>query len=118
MIDMKQRLLVMNGQKLVQNEVDGTWKTIKVTKAPGLKAGFYNIYLAKEAETTSHTYEGLIVHVDKDFFYQKSGSEFIKHPSKYFLKLPEVGKNITVQYDNEATQTKETIPAKTRKLSH
>ncbi|MCP5246112.1 MAG: conjugal transfer protein TraO [Burkholderiales bacterium] len=115
---MKQRLLVMNGQKLVQNEVDGTWKTIKVTKAPGLKAGIYNIYLAKEAETANHSYEGLIIHVDKDFFYQKSGNEFIKHSSKYFLKLPEVGKIITVRYDNEATQTNETIPAKTRKLSH
>lgn len=115
---MKQRLLVMNGQKLVQNEVDGKWKTIKVTKASDIKAGIYNIYLAKEAETASHSYEGLIVHVDKDFFYQKSGGEFIKHPSKYFLKFPEVGKNITVQYDNEAAQTNETIPTETRKLSH
>lgn len=115
---MKQRLLVMNGQKLVQNEVDGKWKTVKVTKAPDLKAGIYNIYLAKEAETTNHVYDGLIVHIDKDFFYQKSGSEFIKHSSKYFLKLPEVGKNITVQYDNNATKTKENVTTKTRKLSH
>ena len=114
---MKQRLLVMNGQKLVQNEVDGKWKTVKVTKAPDLKAGIYNIYLAKEAETINHTYDGLIVHVDKDFFYQKSGSEFIKHPAKYFLKLPEIGKNITVQYDNNATRATEYSPTKTRKLT-
>ncbi|MCB1936197.1 MAG: conjugal transfer protein TraO [Nitrosomonas sp.] len=115
---MKQRLLVMNGQKLVQKEEDGTWKTIKVTKAPGLKAGIYNIYLAKEAETANHSYDGLIVHIDKDFFYQKSGNEFIKHTANYFLKLPEVGKNITVQYDNNATKTKENVATKTRKLSH
>ena len=115
---MKQRLLVMNGQKLVQNEVDEKWKTVKVTKAPDLKAGIYNIYLAKEAETANHSYEGLIVHIDKDFFYQKSGSEFIKHPSKYFLKLPEVGKNITVQYDNEATRINENAVTKTKKISH
>ena len=114
---MKQRLLVMNGQKLVQNEVDGKWKTVKITKAPDLKAGIYNIYLAKEAETTSHSYDGLIVHIDKDFFYQKSGCDFIKHPSKYFLKLPEVGKNITVQYDNNATRATEYSPTKTRKLT-
>lgn len=115
---MKQRLLVMNGQKLVQNEVDGKWKTVKVTKAPDLKAGIYNIYLAKEAETANHSYEGLIVHIDKDFFYQKSGSDFIKHPAKYFLKLPEVGKNITIRYDNSVTKTEEKVVTKIKKLSH
>ena len=30
---MKKRLLVMNGQKLVQNDFTGEWKTEKVSKA-------------------------------------------------------------------------------------
>lgn len=36
---MKQRLLVMNGQRLVQNEQEGQWVTNKVDKAGGDQAG-------------------------------------------------------------------------------
>ena len=41
---MKQRLLVMNGQKLVQSEQGGQWVTSKVEKAGAIKPGLYCVF--------------------------------------------------------------------------
>jgi hypothetical protein len=41
---MKQRLLVMNGQKIVQHEQEGRWLNDKVEKAGLVKPGIYNLY--------------------------------------------------------------------------
>ena len=50
---MKRRLLVMNGQKILQNFNENEWKTTGLIKKAeeGIKPGIYNIYLAKKAET-------------------------------------------------------------------
>jgi hypothetical protein len=47
---MKQRLLVMNGQKLLQSEHAGQWQVDKVEKAGVIRPGIYNIYLATPAD--------------------------------------------------------------------
>ena len=47
---MKERLLVMNGQRIVQAEKDGAWTNQKVDKAGALKPGIYNLYTAQAAE--------------------------------------------------------------------
>ena len=39
---MKQRLLVMNGQKILQHEQEGRWQNDKVEKAGLVKPGIYN----------------------------------------------------------------------------
>ena len=44
---MKERLLVMNGQRIVQAEKDGAWTNQKVDKAGALKPGIYNLYTAR-----------------------------------------------------------------------
>ena len=47
---MKQRLLVMNGQRIVQAEQEGAWANQKVDKAGALKPGMYNLYMAQQAD--------------------------------------------------------------------
>ena len=41
---MKQRLLVMNGQRILQNFIDNEWKTAGLIKKAeeGIKPGIYN----------------------------------------------------------------------------
>lgn len=96
---MKQRLLVMNGQRLVQHEQDGTWDTVKVEKAGALKPGIYDIHLAARAEK-SKAYDGPILYSDNDFVYQQVRKNFIKHDRPDFEKIPEIGSNTSVKYDN------------------
>lgn len=102
---MKQRLLVMNGQKILQNFNDNEWKTAGLIKKAeeGIKPGIYNIYLAKAAETNNKVYEGLILHIDKEkgIAYQQVNKEFISHKLELFKTSPPIGKNVSIQYDNE-----------------
>lgn len=65
---MKKRLLVMNGQKLVQNDFAGEWKTEKVIKAEGVKPGIYNLYNAVNADQSKENI-GEIIHIDKKRMY-------------------------------------------------
>ena len=44
----------MNGQKLVQNDFTGEWKTEKVSKAEGIKPGVYNLYNAVDADKSKN----------------------------------------------------------------
>jgi len=115
---LKQRLLVMNKQKLLQNEINGEWKTQKVSKEPNLKPGIYDIYLAKEPlKDKLVEYVGTIIHINKDHVFQKTGSSFIMHKCDVFEKLPGIGKTLTIQYNESRASTQETALKKTKKLS-
>lgn len=94
---MKQRLLVMNGQVLVQSEQAGEWHTDKVDKAANLKPGIYAIYLATVADK-SKTHDGHIVHIDTAGVYQQVGKNFILHDRADFLKVPDIGAHLSVKY--------------------
>ena len=96
---MKQRLLVMNGQRLVQSEQGGQWNTDKVEKAGAVKPGVYNIHLSTQADKTK-THDGVIVHSDKDYVYQQVGKQFVKHDRSDFDKVPNIGNNSSVKYDS------------------
>ena len=54
----------MNGQKLVQNDFTGEWKTEKVSKAEGIKPGLYNLYNAVNADQSKDNI-GEVIHIDK-----------------------------------------------------
>ena len=101
---MKQRLLVMNGQKILQNFNENEWKTTGLIKKAeeGIKPGIYNIYLAKKAETENKAYEGLILFIDKQegVVYQQVRKDFIAHKLESFSSPPPIGKNVSIQYDN------------------
>ena len=110
---MKQRLLVMNGSRIVQNEREGQWKSEKVDKAGALKPGIYNLYLASRADKAA-THSGVILHVDKDNVYQQVGRSYVMHARADFDKVPEIGSAKHVSYD---TQGKASVSAETVQLS-
>jgi hypothetical protein len=95
---MKQRLLVMNGQRIVQSEQGGQWKTDKVEKANAVKPGIYHIHLATQADK-SKSHDGLILHVDREIVYQQVGKKFIAHALVDFMKAPDIGANASVRYE-------------------
>ncbi len=95
---MKQRLLVMNGSRIVQAEEGGTWQNKKVEKAGDLKPGIYNIHNAEKADTKA-TYSGVIVHSDKDAVFQQTGkNNFVVHRSDSFDIVPNVGESKSISY--------------------
>lgn len=108
---MKQRLLVMNGQRLVQSEQGGQWQTDRVEKAGATKPGIYNIYLAT-APDKSKRHDGPIVYIDKSNVFQQVGKAFVKHALSAFVKAPEVGANSSIAYVDGKAQ----VSASTNKL--
>ncbi len=95
---MKQRLLVMNGQKLLQSEQGGQWATTKVDKAGAIKPGIYNLHLAMLADKAK-SHDGLVLHLDKEHLYQQVGKVFIRHALEDFGKAPDIGSIASIRYD-------------------
>lgn len=95
---MKHRLLVMNGQRIVQTESAGAWTNQKVDKAGALKPGIYNIHLAQPANK-AETSVGAIVHADSSHVYQQVGKSFVMHARSDFDKVPEIGVAKSISYD-------------------
>lgn len=113
-ISVKQRLIVMNGQKIVLTEQDGEWVTERVDKAASIKPGIYNIHLAEQAEKST-TYSGVVLHVDKLHLYQQVNSNFIVHELLNFVKVPKVGIVSNIRYvENKAQFTSASIKNKSR----
>jgi KfrB protein len=116
---MKQRILVMNGQRLIQKEQEGKWLTEKVEKAPGIKPGIYNIFLSKDAANEeTNIFFGMIFHSNKNSFYQKVGKDIIKHDKSLFDVKPALGKNITIEYQDKTTQLSKNSLKKMKKAAH
>lgn len=113
---MKQRLLIMNGQRLVQSEQAGQWATDKVEKAGAVKPGIYNIHLSIKADKTM-AHDGIIVHADREYVYQQVGKSFVKHDRSDFDKVPEIGSNSSVKYDNGQAVTTPSSIKLGRKIS-
>lgn len=112
---MKQRLLVMNGQCLVQVEREGQWATEKVEKAGGIKPGIYNIYLAIDADKAK-AHEGIILYVDQGRAYQQVGKSFVKYQLSDFDRVPDAGINASIKYVADVAQA--TQLASGRRLKH
>lgn len=93
----KQRLLVMNGQRILQAEEAGTWKNQRVDKAGTLKPGIYNLYLAQPADKAQR-HDGVIVHVDENSVYQQIGTKFVMHVRSAFDVVPMVGGAKSIRY--------------------
>jgi cell filamentation protein len=77
----KQRILVMNGQRVVQQEQEGQWVTQKVGKARHLKPGIYNAYLAQDADRN------------------RRHTGITRHPLSAFGAVPEYGLPVTISYE-------------------
>ena len=109
---MKERLLVMNGQRIVQHEEGKDWLNDKVGSAGSIRPGIYNLYVASQPDKTKE-YDGVILHTDKDNVYQQAGKVNIKHAKADFDKVPDVGVNSKIKYD----QGRAIVSAASAKLS-
>jgi len=109
---MKQRLLVMNGQCIVQVEKEGGWVTQAVDKAGVLKPGVYNLYMAQQSDK-KQSYDGVIVHADNSKVYQQVGKSFFMHDRSDFDKIPEIGGAKSISY---SAQGKVVIAAEAPKI--
>lgn len=110
---MKQRLLVMNGQRIVQEEIEGAWANQKVDKAGALKPGIYNIYTADKADK-SKRYDGVVVHTDNNNVYQQIDKKFIMHSRQDFDTAPTIGSAKSISYND---QGKAVVSAEAVRLS-
>ncbi|MBJ7262214.1 MAG: conjugal transfer protein TraO [Burkholderiaceae bacterium] len=95
---MKERLIVMNGQRIVQSEVGGKWSNQQVEKAGPMRPGIYNLYSAKPVDK-SITSQGLIIHSDQTTIYQEVGRQVVAHSKSDFDKSPAVGLDRVISYD-------------------
>ena len=95
---MKQRLLVMNGQRLLQSEQAGQWQTDKVDKAGALRPGLYELHLATRADLAG-THKGVILHADGNHVYQQCGRSLVRHDRGGFGRVPGTGDSVTVRYE-------------------
>lgn len=100
-MEQKQRIVVMNGQRIVQTEQGGEWKNVQVAKAGDLKAGIYNLYRADFALKTKESI-GMILHTDNDYVYQQQGREVLRHDRKDFTVVPKPGALLSISYDDQA----------------
>ena len=107
---MKQRLLVMNGQRIVQHEQEGQWTNDKVDRAGTVKPGIYNLYLASQADKTK-IHDGVVLYADKESVFQQVGKTFIKHARLDFEKVPESGSNASIRYDQGRAVTSTILAA-------
>jgi cell filamentation protein len=113
---MKQRLLVMNGQKLLQTERAGQWEVDKVEKAGAIKPGIYNIYLATPADQAS-AHIGVVLHADAQFVYQHVGKTFVRHDRTSFDQVPALGDNVSIRYQHDQAVVTAAAVKLGRKLS-
>jgi cell filamentation protein len=112
---MKQRLIVMNGQRIVESEqADGNWHIDKVDKAQGITSGVYNLYASSQTDKTTE-YAGIILHTDKIAVYQQVGKKMVKHQRQDFNKVPEVGQVKGIRYNLQGMAV--VVDAATVKLS-
>ena len=100
----KLRMIVMNGQKILQTQNNNEWETMGTIKKvdEGIKPGVYNIYLAR-TPVDKKQYEGQIIHIDKAnaVFYQQVNKDFIVHQLNDVDGKPAAGKNVIITYDGE-----------------
>jgi hypothetical protein len=97
MDNIKIRLIVMNGQRIIQRDEQGKWQNHKVEKAGPLKPGIYNVYLATPAERHK-TYEGVIVHTEDSAVYQQVGRGFVMHARKDLDNTPAIGGTYRIEH--------------------
>ena len=108
----RERLLVMNGTRILQSEGEGgAWQNAKVTPETGqhLKPGFYNLFAAQRADDANGIYQGQVVHADKDKVIQQVGKQLVSHDASNFEGKAVVGKLYTVAYTKGSATVSEGV---------
>lgn len=113
---MKQRLVVMNGYRILQSQHVQEWKTEKVDKAGEVRPGIYNLYLAIPADK-GKVHKGIVLYAGKEFIYQMAGKNCVRHDRVNFNILPKDGVHSTIRYESERALATTSLTKSSRKLS-
>jgi len=113
---MKQRLLVMNGQKLLQSERAGQWQVDKVEKAGAIKPGIYPLTSSAPADR-ARAQVGVVLHADSQFVYQHVGNTVVRHELAHFGQVPAPGAHVSIRYHNDQAVVTAAAVKLGRKLS-
>ena len=113
---MKQRLLVMNGQKLLQSERAGQWQVDKVEKAGTIRPGIYSLTSSTPADRAG-THLGVVLHADAQSVYQHVGKTIIRHDLASFDQAPAPGAHVSITYQHDQAVVTAAAQKLTRKLS-
>jgi hypothetical protein len=106
----KLRLLVMNGQRIVQTETDGEWVVLGVDRANGLPPGIYKLFNGSLADKLGR-YRGMIVYIGQDYLFQKVGDDYILHACSDFKRTkPASGAVKVISYDKEGKAVIKGVP--------
>lgn len=97
---MKERLIVMNGRCVLQQQQGETWKDVNVEKAGALTPGIYNLSTAVTADRTK-THEGVILHITKDAVFQVADKTVLTHRRAAFAHPPAVGVPVSIRYEQD-----------------
>jgi hypothetical protein len=99
-LSVKQRLLVMNGQRLLQSEKEGQWQTVHVDKAMGIRPGIYDLHLARVADKSA-AYDGAVLFADKEHVFQLTGKSIVRHDRNRFMSAPDTGIDVRITYGED-----------------
>ena len=113
---MKQRLVVMNAQKILQQKNDDDkWENVGTIKAAGagIKAGIYNLFSALPVRS-GETYEGQILHIDKKegLIFQKTRFNYICFDINDSLRELKEGQYYSIKKTDDHTELKAIEPVK------
>ena len=98
---MKKRVVVVNGQKVLQAEDGATWTNERVEKAGLLRPGLYELFAAAPSDRSTST-AGVLLVVDGGVLYQVTNTGLVAHNCNDFDALPAVGAHGTVTYNADA----------------
>lgn len=113
---MKQRIVVMNGYRIIQSRHAREWKTEKVDKAGEIAPGIYNLFLSTPADKRK-VHKGVVLYVGKEAIYQLAGKTCVCHDRVNFNIFPNDGVQTTIRYESERALVATPSPTKSsRKL--
>ncbi len=95
----KERVVVMNDSWLLEkdHENKNEWCVVKSGSARGLSTSVHNLWESLIPTKTGKN-EGVVVHFDDNFVYQKTNEGLIKHDKNEVKIQPAVGMNLSVAY--------------------
>lgn len=108
------RIVVMNGQRLLQVKEGAGWAVEKVDRAGSLKPGIYDLTRVLLPENNKQ-YDGPILHSEPDGIYQVTEHGIVKHAFDWFYTLPIAGQVKTLTYNAAGRMTMKYGPNLKRK---
>jgi hypothetical protein len=89
----KQRVVVMNGQRILQSLQGEDWEPTQVSEGTGgLRPSIINLYRAVDADPAK-------TYTDERFVFQQVPAGIVRYERSGFQELPDIGANVSVSLE-------------------